>query len=204
MKNNFDEYIEYKNSIHVKFFEENLTNIVTDNDVLAHLSEIFSNADIYQISESWESVGNDIYCLRFYSVRKNKMVYVHDSVLKSLKSGEDVLFNMIVNPNFNDYSDIVKCGYLDQNPINRYEVRKIEAWGNKEDGYEYNNSFFIGYFDTTANTKNLNVAFRNYLKSKHNIMFKAHKTIIQRDGLCYQIVAQKTLEPLYDFIPVEF
>lgn len=204
MRNNFDEYVEYKRSIHVKFFEENLTNMVTDNDVLAHLCEVFSNADIYQISESWESMGNDICCLRFYSVRKNKMVYVHDEVIDSLRMGEDVLFNMIVNPNFNDYNDIVKHGFMNQNPINRYEVIEVEAWGNKEDGYSYNDRFFMGYFETAASTKNLNSSFYNYLKSKHNITFKPHKTMIQYDGYCYEVIAKKTLKPLYAFIPVEF
>lgn len=35
---------------------------------------------------------------------------------------------------------------------NRFKVLSIDAWGNQEDGYEWNNSSLIGYVETDINS----------------------------------------------------
>ena len=201
--NGFDEYSEYKSTIHVKFFPETLSDIYDDNDTFAHLCDVLSNADIYPISENWKNVGNGLMSFRFYSIRKNQMYIVFSDCLALLQTGKRVLINSFI-PDYDDYSDIVKAGYFDVNPLIRYEVREIDAWGNKIDGYEYNTTYFMGYFDVKRDIKDINRAFKHYLELKHNIIFKAHKTEIIYDGSIYELVAKSTKEPLYCFIPVEY
>lgn len=80
-----------------------------------------------------------------------------------------------------------------------YDVRQIDAWGNKIDGYEWNTSYFLGTLETSA--ANEKRAFTRYLKNKHGIVFKKNRTRIEYDGSVYEIVDRKTGEPLFAMIP---
>lgn len=81
----------------------------------------------------------------------------------------------------------------------KYEIRQIDAWGNKIDGYEINTSYFMGTMETAA--ENEKRAFTRYLASKHGIIFKKNRTRIDFDGDCYTILDRKTQEPLFIAIP---
>lgn len=198
---NFDEYNEFKNSIQVKFFDESLEDLLTDNHVFSYLANVLSAADIYPISECWENLGNDHLIFRFYSVRKNKIYIVHDNMLPVLKTGKKIVINAF-NPTYEDYTDIIKANLMSVNPLMRYEIREIDAWGNEIDGYEYNQTFFMGYIDIKSDIKDINSAFKRHLKSKFNISFVPHKTmIVFNSDFTYEIIAKSTLEPLYIFIP---
>lgn len=85
----------------------------------------------------------------------------------------------------------------------KFEVREIDAWGNRVDGYEWNTSFYMGVFCTSAGSaKGEKRAFCNFLK-KRGIVFKANRTLIESDGFCYEIIDRKTKEPLFCAIPME-
>ena len=80
----------------------------------------------------------------------------------------------------------------------KFEIRQLDAWGNKEDGFEWNDSFHIGFFETSA--KNEKQAFRNALV-KYGISFMPHKTKICDDGYILELQNRKTKEPLFAAIP---
>ena len=82
----------------------------------------------------------------------------------------------------------------------QYEVRQLDTWGNKEDGYEINTSYLFGNMVTRA--KNERKAFTAYLKNKHGIIFKKNRTRIEYDGDAYTIIDGKTYEPLFIAIPI--
>jgi hypothetical protein len=81
----------------------------------------------------------------------------------------------------------------------KFEIRQLDAWGNKEDGYDINTSYFMGTMVTSA--KNDKAAFTSYLKNKHGIIFKKNRTLIEYEGDCYTIIDRKTKEPLFIAIP---
>lgn len=81
-----------------------------------------------------------------------------------------------------------------------YDVRQVDAWGNKTDGYEWNTSYYLGTLETSA--ANEKRAFARYLKNKHGIVFKMNRTRIEFDGDCYTIIDRKTKEPLFIAIPL--
>ena len=81
----------------------------------------------------------------------------------------------------------------------KYEIRQLDAWGNKIDGYEINTSYFMGTMETAA--ENEKRAFTRYLARKHGIIFKKNRTRIDFDGDCYTILDRKTQEPLFIAIP---
>ena len=79
-----------------------------------------------------------------------------------------------------------------------WEIREVEAWGNKEDGYEWNTSYHIcGY---VSNAKNERRAFVRQL-NKRGIYFKRNRTVIVDSGDILEICDRATLEPLYAAIP---
>ena len=80
-----------------------------------------------------------------------------------------------------------------------FEIRQLDAWGNKEEGYEINTSYLLGTMKTSAS--NEKAAFTRFLRVKHGIRFYKNKTRIEFDGDCYTIVDKKTLEPLFIAIP---
>ena len=81
---------------------------------------------------------------------------------------------------------------------NSYEVRQIDAWYNDEEGWWYNDSYFIGTMQTAAG--NIGKAFRRYLNNC-GIAFKQHQTETTYDGSVYEIIDRKTKEPLFAAIP---
>lgn len=81
----------------------------------------------------------------------------------------------------------------------KFEIRQLDAWGNMEEGFDINTSYFMGNMETSA--KNEKAAFTNYLKNKHSIIFKKNRTRIEFDGDCYTIIDRKTQEPLFVAIP---
>lgn len=83
----------------------------------------------------------------------------------------------------------------------RYEVRQLDSWGNKIDGYEVNTSYLMGEFSTVA--KDEKRAFTRYLAKKHGIVFKLNRTRIEFDGDCFTIVNRATYEPLFIAIPID-
>ena len=80
----------------------------------------------------------------------------------------------------------------------KFEIRQIDAWGNKNDGFEWNESFHITDFETSA--KDEKRAFRNSL-AKAGIYFKPHKTEIYDDGEILELQDRYTKEPLFAAIP---
>lgn len=80
-----------------------------------------------------------------------------------------------------------------------FEIRQLDAWGNKEEGYDINISYLMGTMTTSA--QNEKAAFTRYLARKHGIIFKKNRTRIDFDGDCYTILDRKTLEPLFIAIP---
>jgi len=82
-----------------------------------------------------------------------------------------------------------------------FEIRQLDAWGNDIDGFEINTSYFLGNMETHCKAENDKKAFTHYLKSKHGIVFKKNRTLIEFDGDCYTIIDRKTKEPLFIAIP---
>lgn len=81
-----------------------------------------------------------------------------------------------------------------------YEVRELDAWGNKKEGYEINTSYYYGTFETNAQDEKR--AFTRYLATKHGIIFKRNHTRIEFDGDCYTIIDRATEQPLFIALPL--
>ena len=81
----------------------------------------------------------------------------------------------------------------------RYEIRQVDAWGNKKEGYEYNETWKICEF--TFNGSKEKRAFTRELK-KHGIAFMPNKTLIQYDGDIYEIIDREEKRPLFCMIPI--
>ena len=82
----------------------------------------------------------------------------------------------------------------------KYELRELDAWGNKEDGYTYNTSYHIGYMVTSA--KNERRAILNHLRKHHGIIFKRASIKTIYDGDIYEICCRKTEQPIIAAIPI--
>ena len=80
-----------------------------------------------------------------------------------------------------------------------YDIREIDAWGNKIDGFEWNTSYYLGTLETSAQDERK--AFTRWLKNKRGITFKKNRTRIEYDGSVYEITDRKTGEPLFAMIP---
>lgn len=80
-----------------------------------------------------------------------------------------------------------------------FEIRQLDSWGNKIDGYEINTSYLMGTLETRA--QNEKRAFTKWL-AKNGIVFKKNRTRIEFDGDCYTIIDRKTYEPLFIAIPL--
>ncbi len=77
----------------------------------------------------------------------------------------------------------------------KFEIRQLDAWGNNDEGFEINESWFMGTMTTHA--KDERQAFTRYLAKAHGIVFKRNRTRIEFDGDCYTIIDRKTKKPLF-------
>lgn len=74
-----------------------------------------------------------------------------------------------------------------------YQIFQVDAWGNKEYGYTYNESFFL--FEIKSNATNLKRVFRKILNDK-GIRFSL-PTIIKEDNEILEICDKRTERPLF-------
>lgn len=74
-----------------------------------------------------------------------------------------------------------------------YQLFQIDAWGNKEEGYTYNDSFLLYKFKSRA--KDVKRLFRKILK-KNGIIFNVSTVINQDDGV-FELCERKTDRPLF-------
>lgn len=81
-----------------------------------------------------------------------------------------------------------------------FDIREIDAWGNKKDGYEWNTSYHLGELKTNA--KDEKKAFTRYLNRKHGITFYKGRTLIVDDCEIITIIDRKTQKPLFAAIPM--
>lgn len=81
----------------------------------------------------------------------------------------------------------------------KFEIRQLDAWGNAKDGYEINNSYYMGEMVTKAQDERR--AFTAWMKKHVGITFKPNRTLIEYDGDVYTIIDRKTKEPLFAAIP---
>lgn len=79
-----------------------------------------------------------------------------------------------------------------------YEIRQIEAYGNSEEGFEYNETWHI--CDVQSATQDEKRLFRRALK-KAGITFIPEKTRCEYDGSIWEIVERSTGCPLFCMIP---
>lgn len=84
----------------------------------------------------------------------------------------------------------------------KFELVKIDACGNKEEGFTYNQTFHIGYMQTRA--ENIKQAITRNLRVYHGIIFKRGAINIEfvYDGEFYEIRCRKTGIPLVTAIPI--
>lgn len=81
----------------------------------------------------------------------------------------------------------------------RYEIRQIDAWGNEEEGYTWNESIKIGEFTTAAaDHKN---AFLRALR-KMGIVCQRGKCKVDFDGDIYELTERKSGMPIMAAIPM--
>ena len=79
-----------------------------------------------------------------------------------------------------------------------YEIRQIDAWGNAETGYEYNETWHIcNVKSAAADEKRL---FRRELR-KAGILLIPGKTRCEYDGSVWEIVSRADGCPLFVMIP---
>ena len=81
-----------------------------------------------------------------------------------------------------------------------FEIRQIDAWGCKEDGWYYNNTYHVGEF--TTRWKDEKRAFLYHLH-KLGIMFQRGKTTVVDCGDLYEVQERKTGRPLYAAMPIQ-
>lgn len=79
-----------------------------------------------------------------------------------------------------------------------FEIRQIDAWGNAEEGYVWNESIKIGEFKTAA--KDEKRAFLRALR-KMGIICKRGACKVDFDGDIYELTERKTGKPLIAAIP---
>lgn len=84
----------------------------------------------------------------------------------------------------------------------KFELRKIDAYGNKEEGFTYNQTFHIGYMHTSA--ENIKRAITRNLLMYHGILFKRGATRIEfvYDRDIYEIRCKKSGIPFIAAIPI--
>lgn len=81
-----------------------------------------------------------------------------------------------------------------------FEIRKIDAWGNEEDGWNWNDSINIGQFNTRW--KDEKRAFLYHLH-KLGIMFQRGKTTVVDCGDLFEVQERKTGRPLFAAMPID-
>ena len=81
-----------------------------------------------------------------------------------------------------------------------YEIRQVDVWGNKEDGYTYNQTWRIGTFTTAE--QDARRAFRRAL-ARLGVTFKPYSTVAVDDGTVIEIIDRATGAPLFAAIPEE-
>lgn len=79
-----------------------------------------------------------------------------------------------------------------------FEIRQIDAWGNREEGYTYNETWHLCNVSSAA--KDEKRLFSRALR-RHGITFKKNRTLIDYDGSIYEVIDRKTKEPLFCMIP---
>ena len=84
----------------------------------------------------------------------------------------------------------------------KFELRKIDAHGNKEEGFTHNETFHIGYMHTRA--ENIKQAITRNLRMYHGILFKRGATRIEfvYDRDIYEIRCRKSGIPFIAAIPI--
>ena len=81
----------------------------------------------------------------------------------------------------------------------KYEIRQIDAWGNRKEGYWWNDSFHIAEYETSANDHK-----RAFLYKLHTlgIVCNQGECRIDYDGSIYELQQRKTGKPLFAAIPI--
>ena len=84
----------------------------------------------------------------------------------------------------------------------KFELIRVYAYGNKEEGYTYNQTIHIGYMHTRA--ENIKQAILNYLRVHQGITFKRGTIRMEYvyDGDMYEIRCRKSGIPLIAAIPI--
>ena len=101
-------------------------------------------------------------------------------------------------PQFGLACDVVDCYCRRrQKPKRKYEIRRVDAWGNEKDGYEYNETWHLCDFETRGNIAR---AFKRALNKQGVKMTPAAK-VVNVDGSMYEAIVRKTGEPCYCAIP---
>lgn len=83
----------------------------------------------------------------------------------------------------------------------KYEVRQIEAWADGEDGWNWNQSWHMGFFYTSS--ENVGKALTHYLKTQKGITFKRNRTVFFHEFPYTEILDRKDKEPLFAAIWTE-
>jgi hypothetical protein len=78
--------------------------------------------------------------------------------------------------------------------MNTYKVLSIDAWGNKDDGFEWNQWFNAGTIDLADLNDNDAIIWAMY---KNDFINSVNGADIEDDGYNVVIVDEKTREPLF-------
>ena len=79
-----------------------------------------------------------------------------------------------------------------------YEIRKIDAWGNSEEGWTWNNSIHISDLETRSEDHKR--AFVSKLR-KLGVDVNLERLAVEYDGDVYELCNKETGEPLYAAVP---
>jgi hypothetical protein len=82
----------------------------------------------------------------------------------------------------------------------KFEVRQVDAWGNGDDGWEYNETWHL--FDFTARSGNEKRSLRRAL-NRHGITLTPRCKTYSPDGDMLEVVEIRTQKPLFCAIPME-
>ena len=83
----------------------------------------------------------------------------------------------------------------------KYELRQIDAWGNKTDGYDYNETFHIGTYNQRSDD-----GIRSFLRGlhKYGITCKRGVCRVEYDGDIYELIERKTDRPIICAVPMDY
>lgn len=77
-----------------------------------------------------------------------------------------------------------------------WELRQVDAWGNREDGYTWNESFHI------KNVKISSGRERNCLMQNIRKGYRRQYKVVY-DGSVYELQLRKTDEPIFALLPID-